>query len=53
MIAILGQETATNAFATYELKRPEIELLDWLESRGVAPAVGTRTAIRDRPVLGP
>ena len=46
VIAILGEETATNAFAAYELKRPEIELLDWLESRGVAPAVGTRTAIR-------
>lgn len=46
VITILGEETATNAFATYELKRPEIELLDWLESRGVAPAVGTRTAIR-------
>ena len=46
VIAILGEEIATNAFAAYELKRPEIELLDWLESRGVAPAVGTRTAIR-------
>ena len=46
VIAILGEETATNAFATYELKSPELELLDWLESRGVAPAVGTRTAIR-------
>ena len=46
VIAILGEETATNAFATYDLKSPEIELLDWLESRGVASAVGTRTAIR-------
>ena len=46
VIAILGEETATNAFATYELKSPEIELLEWLESRGVAPAVGIRTAIR-------
>ena len=44
--AILGEETATNAFAAYELKSPEIELLDWLESRGVASAVGARTAIR-------
>ena len=46
VIAILGDETATNAFATYELKSPEIALLDWLEGRGVASAVGTRTAIR-------
>ena len=46
VIAILGDETATNAFATYELKSPEIALLDWLEDRGVASAVGTRTAIR-------
>ena len=28
VIAILGDETATNAFATYELKSPEIALLD-------------------------
>ena len=46
VIAILGEETATNAFATYDLKSPEIELLDWLESRGVVSVVGTRTAIR-------
>ena len=46
VIAILGDETATNAFAAYELKSPELELLDWLELRGVAPAVGARTAIR-------
>ena len=46
VIAILGDETATNAFATYELKSPEIALLDWLEGRGVASVVGTRTAIR-------
>ena len=46
VIAILGDETATNAFAAYELKSPELELLDWLERRGVAPAVGARTAIR-------
>ena len=46
VIAILGDEAATNAFATYELKSPEIALLDWLEGRGVASAVGTRTAIR-------
>ncbi len=32
VIAILGEETATNAFAAYELKSPEIELLDWLET---------------------
>ena len=46
VIAILGEETATSAFATYELKSPELELLEWLENRGVAPEVGTRTAIR-------
>ncbi len=46
IVAILGEETAANAFAAYEIKSPEIELLDWLESRGVASVVGTRTAIR-------
>ena len=46
VIAILGDETATNAFATYELKSPEIALLGWLEGRGVATVVDTRTAIR-------
>ncbi|MDE0147920.1 MAG: hypothetical protein OXM58_06075, partial [Rhodospirillaceae bacterium] len=46
VVAILGEETATTAFAAYEMKSPEIELLDWLESRGVASVVGTRTAIR-------
>ena len=46
VIAILGEETATNAFAVYELKSAEIELLDWLDSRGVASSVGARTAIR-------
>ena len=46
VIALLGEETATAAFAAYEIKSAELELLDWLESRGAAAAVGARTAIR-------
>ncbi|MDE2873881.1 MAG: AAA family ATPase [Gemmatimonadota bacterium] len=46
VVDLLGEETATNAFAAYELKSSELELLQWLEIRGVSTAVGTRTAIR-------
>ena len=53
VIAIFGEETATNAFATYELKSPEIELLEWLESPGGRTRGRDTHRDQNRPVLGP
>ena len=46
IVEILGPAIAEAAFAAFEVKAHETDLLDWLERQGVAEVIGVPTAIR-------
>ena len=46
IVEILGPAIAEAAFAAFEVKAHETDLIDWLERQGVTEAVGVPTAIR-------
>lgn len=43
---IVGDEAAVNAFAVFEWKAAEVDVLEWLTNSGTIESVGTPTALK-------
>jgi exodeoxyribonuclease V alpha subunit len=46
IVEVLGDAIAETAFAAFELRAYEVDLVDWFQQRGVAEAIGVPTAIK-------